>query len=59
MENLPAIRRWKYGITLYILSFKYRVPNGFLDYEKANLVSKYLSSKRSFLKSFDVYLQQV
>ncbi|CAB4014647.1 nipped-B B isoform X1, partial [Paramuricea clavata] len=36
-----------------------RVPNGFLDYEKANLVSKYLSSKRSFLKSFDVYLQQI
>ncbi|XP_046841675.1 nipped-B-like protein isoform X2 [Xenia sp. Carnegie-2017] len=36
-----------------------RVPNGFLDYNRANLVAKHLSSKRIFLKSFDIYLQQI
>lgn len=37
----------------------YRPPHSKLDYDGACLVARYLSSKRPFAKSFDVYLTQI
>jgi hypothetical protein len=36
-----------------------KIVETYVDYESAELIARYLASKRSFSRSFDVYLKQV